>query len=55
MESVYEYTRAQTTDNFIKLHKKPTKEIEPPRRILIVSPTSNGVDHLLDLLEPLSK
>jgi hypothetical protein len=55
MEGVYEYTRAQTTDNFIKLEKRPTKEIEPPQRILIVSPTSNGVDHLLDLLEPLSK
>ena len=55
MESVYDYPWAQATDNFLKIKCVEIKEIEPPSRILIVSPTSNGCDHILNLLSPLSK
>ena len=51
----YEYQKSEVTDNFVELKKKVVKEIAPPFRILIVSPTSNGCDHILDLLTPISK
>jgi hypothetical protein len=30
-------------------------EAEPPRKILVVSPSSNAIDVLLDKMQPLSK
>lgn len=51
----YDYIKAKVSDNFIQLKPVEIKEVPPPARILIVSPTANGVDQILDLLAPLSK
>jgi hypothetical protein len=48
--TAFEYPKAVASDNFIALKPISVKEVDPPKRILIVSPTSNGVDHILDLL-----
>jgi len=52
---LYDYKKAVVSDKFISLRPIQVKEIAPPARILIVSPTSNGCDHILDLLTPMSK
>jgi len=43
-EQTKEYIKSKSTDNYIKLEKKIKPEIKCPKRILIVSPTSNGCD-----------
>ena len=50
-----DYPKSQISDNFVTLKPIEVKEVDPPSRLLIVSPTSNGVDHILDLLTPISK
>jgi len=39
----------------ISLKKKEKVEVDPPARILIVSPTANGCDQILDKLNTLDK
>lgn len=43
------------TDSKIPLRKKEKVEVAPPNRILIVSPTANGCDQILDKLKTLNK
>jgi hypothetical protein len=39
----------------VALMKKDKIEVDPPARILIVSPTANGCDQILDKLKTLNK
>lgn len=48
-----EYVKAEKTDKHVKLRPVASKDVDPPRKILVVSPTSNGCDLILDLLSPL--
>ena len=55
MKQTQDYPKAIESDNFKVLAKKIVVNTEPPHKILIVSPTSNGCDFILDLLIPISK
>jgi len=54
-EQTTDYPKSIKTDINIQLAKKEIKEVEPPEKILIVSPTANGCDLILDKLKILSK
>ena len=49
------YEISTTTDRHVILKHKAQDQVDPPSKILIVSPSSNAIDNLLDRLEPLSK
>lgn len=55
MQPVGEYQKAHETDHFVTLKKIHKKDVDPPQKILIVSPTSNGCDLILDALKGSSK
>jgi len=54
-EQTTEYPKSHITDANISIAKQEVKIVSPPERILIVSPTANGCDLILDKLKPLSK
>jgi hypothetical protein len=49
------YPTALKSDHFVPMKPIEDKSAPPPQRILIVSPTANGIDHILDLLTPCAK
>jgi energy-coupling factor transporter ATP-binding protein EcfA2 len=54
-KSETEYERAKVSDKHVTLKHQAQDQADPPSRVLIVSPSSNAIDQLLDCLEPLSK
>jgi hypothetical protein len=48
---VYRFPKSTHTDHFVTLKSLKTDEIPVPKRILIVSPTSHGLDSILDKLD----
>jgi hypothetical protein len=55
LKQTEDYPKASQSDRVIEMKEKIVLEVKPPARILIVSPTSNGCDRILDLLIPYSK
>jgi len=55
LKQTEDYPKACQSDRVIDMKENIVQEIKPPARILIVSPTSNGCDRILDLLMPFSK
>lgn len=44
-----------TTDRHVAIKHKAQDQVDPPAKILIVSPSSNAIDNILDRLELLAK
>lgn len=55
LKQTEDYPKASLSDRVIDMKEKIVLEVKPPVRILIVSPTSNGCDRILDLLMPYTK